>query len=94
MKLSEPRTPGTSLTTGYQPNARGNLVWDLKDNSGKPMLRFSLRAGYETQLVKLVRNIKEHQLLEAKAQLQSLEKSRESIKKRVTYYTELLGIAD
>jgi len=53
-----------------------------------------LRAAHETRLLEMIKAIKERQLLEAKANKQSLDKNRETAKKRLQHYSGLLGIQE
>ena len=50
------------------------------------------RAQHESQLLDLMTAIKERQVLEAKANKSGLEKNRETAKKRLKHYTDLLGL--
>ena len=50
-----------------------------------------IRAAHESSLLGTILGIKERQLLEARANRQALEKSRETAEKRREYYRDLLG---
>ncbi len=50
-----------------------------------------LRASHETAMLELITEIKERQVLEAKANKENLEKTRETAELRLQYYIDLLG---
>lgn len=52
------------------------------------------RATHESVLLAMARDIRTRQVLEAKAQKAGLEKSRDTLKKRFKYFTDILGLAE
>lgn len=50
-----------------------------------------LRASHETQMLELMKAIKERQVLDARARKEGLEKSRQTASVRLQHYIELLG---
>jgi hypothetical protein len=53
-----------------------------------------IRAGHETTLLNMITQVKERQILEAKANKQNLEKNRQGTVDRIQYYLDYLGITD
>ena len=70
----------------------GSLLAAIEKRDNEALTR--LRSSHEIQLLQLITSMREHAVLEARSNFDGLKISRETAKKRMAYYLELLGVTD